>query len=98
MGSGDVAPRILTSELEGGEWTVPRSGGFNSGKRAPGPRLIGGWVWAAGSACIWWRRKNSAQKEERKEGRKQSEKTTTVGASFRKLRHVRDESVRMGQT
>jgi len=34
MGSGGIAPRILNSALNGGEWSVSRPGLFNPGERA----------------------------------------------------------------
>jgi hypothetical protein len=43
-GSGGIAPRILTSALEGGEWSASRRGRFTPRKRAPGTHWIGGWV------------------------------------------------------
>jgi hypothetical protein len=41
-GSGGIAPR--TSALDGGEWSVSRSGLFTPRKRAPGTHWIGRWV------------------------------------------------------
>jgi hypothetical protein len=43
-GSGGIAPRILTSEVDGGEWSASRPGRFTRGKRDPGTYWIGGWV------------------------------------------------------
>jgi hypothetical protein len=44
LGSGGIAPLILTSELEGGEWSASRSGRFTPRERAPGTHWVGGWV------------------------------------------------------
>jgi hypothetical protein len=35
---------FLTSALDGGEWSAPRSGRFTHRERAPGIHWIGGWV------------------------------------------------------
>jgi hypothetical protein len=35
---------ILTSALDGGEWSASRLGHFTPGERAPGTHFIGGWV------------------------------------------------------
>jgi hypothetical protein len=44
-GSGSIAPRILlTSALDGGEWSVSRPGHFTTRERAPGTHRIGGCV------------------------------------------------------
>jgi hypothetical protein len=43
-GSGGIAPGILASELDGGEWSASRPCRFTPRKRAPGTRWIGGWV------------------------------------------------------
>jgi hypothetical protein len=42
--SGGIAPRIVTSALDGGEWSASRPGRFTPRKRAPGIHWIGGWV------------------------------------------------------
>jgi hypothetical protein len=39
--SGGETPRILTSALDGGEWSASRSGGFTSRQRATGTHWIG---------------------------------------------------------
>jgi hypothetical protein len=39
-----MAPRILTSALDGGEWSASRPGRFTPRKRAPGTHGIGGCV------------------------------------------------------
>jgi hypothetical protein len=44
MGSGGIAPPLLTSVLDGGEWSVSRPCRFNPGEGAPGTHWIGGWV------------------------------------------------------
>jgi hypothetical protein len=43
-GNGNVAPGILTSSLNGGEWSASRSGHFILGERAPGTHRIGDWL------------------------------------------------------
>jgi hypothetical protein len=35
---------LLTSALDGGEWSVSRSGRFTPGEKAPATHWIGGWV------------------------------------------------------
>jgi hypothetical protein len=44
LGSGGMAPHILDSTLNGGEWSASRPGRFTPRKRAPGKHWIGGWV------------------------------------------------------
>jgi hypothetical protein len=39
--SGGTAPRILTSALDGGEWSVSRPGHFTPKERAPGTHWVG---------------------------------------------------------
>jgi hypothetical protein len=41
-GSGDIAPPILTSALDGGEWSASRPGRFTPRKRTPSTHWIGG--------------------------------------------------------
>jgi hypothetical protein len=41
-GSGGIAPRTLTSALDGGEWSAPRPGRFTPREIAPGIQCIGG--------------------------------------------------------
>jgi hypothetical protein len=43
-GSGDIAPRTLTSALDAGEWSALRPGRFIPRERAPGTHWKGGWV------------------------------------------------------
>jgi hypothetical protein len=45
-GSGGTAPCILTSALDGGEWSAsrPAPGPFTPREIAAGTHLIGGWV------------------------------------------------------
>jgi hypothetical protein len=43
-GSGGIAPRILTSALDGGEWLASRPGRFTPTEKASGAHWIGGWV------------------------------------------------------
>jgi hypothetical protein len=43
-GSGGIAPRILTSPLDGDEWSSSRPGRFTPRERVPGNHWIGGWV------------------------------------------------------
>jgi hypothetical protein len=44
-GSGGISPPILlTSALDGGEWSASRPGRFTSKERAPGTNWIEGWV------------------------------------------------------
>jgi hypothetical protein len=43
-GSGGIAQTLLTSGLDGGEWSASRSGHFSPGKKAPGTHWKGGWV------------------------------------------------------
>jgi hypothetical protein len=43
-GSGGIAPRILTSALDEGEWSASRSGCFTSTERAPRTHWIGSCV------------------------------------------------------
>jgi hypothetical protein len=42
--SGGVAPPLLTSALDGGEWSASRPGRFTRKKRVPGTHWIGGLV------------------------------------------------------
>jgi hypothetical protein len=35
---------LLTSALDGGEWSASRPGRFNGGEKAVGTHWIGGWV------------------------------------------------------
>jgi hypothetical protein len=44
MGSGRIAPPLLTLALDGGEWSASCTGRFTSSQRAPSIRWIGGWV------------------------------------------------------
>jgi hypothetical protein len=41
MGSGGIAPCILTSSVGGGEWPASLTGHFTPGERAPATRYIG---------------------------------------------------------
>jgi hypothetical protein len=41
---GGTGPRILTSALDGGEWSASRPSHIATGKRAPGIQWIGSWV------------------------------------------------------
>jgi hypothetical protein len=43
-GSGGIAPLLLISALDGGEWSALRPGRFIPGEGAPGTHRIGGWV------------------------------------------------------
>jgi hypothetical protein len=43
-GSGGIAPRILTSALDGGEWSASRPNCFICREKAPATHCIGGWV------------------------------------------------------
>jgi hypothetical protein len=43
-GSGGIAPRTLTSAIDGGEWSASRPGRFTPRERAPGTHWIGVWV------------------------------------------------------
>jgi hypothetical protein len=43
-GSGGIAPRILTSALDGGEWSASRFSRFTPRERDPGTHWLGGWV------------------------------------------------------
>jgi hypothetical protein len=43
-GSAGIAPRILTSVLDGVEWSASRPGRFIPRERAPSTHWIGGWV------------------------------------------------------
>jgi len=42
--SGGIAPRILNSALDGGEWSASRPGRFTLRARASATHSIGGWV------------------------------------------------------
>jgi len=42
LGSVGIAPRVLTSALDGGEWSTSCSGRFSPGKTASGTHLTGG--------------------------------------------------------
>jgi hypothetical protein len=42
--SGGISPRILGSELDGGEWSASRLGRFTPRERAPGTNWTGGWM------------------------------------------------------
>jgi hypothetical protein len=44
LGSADIAPRTLTSALDGGECSTSRPGRFTPKERAPGTYWIRGWV------------------------------------------------------
>jgi hypothetical protein len=41
-GSGDIAPPLLTLELDGGEWSILRPGHVILGERGSGNHWIGG--------------------------------------------------------
>jgi hypothetical protein len=57
MGSGCVAPAILTSALDGGEWSASRPSRFTPGETAAGNHWIGGWV--GPRACLTqWSKEN----------------------------------------
>jgi hypothetical protein len=43
-GSGGIAPRILTTALDGGVWSASRPGHFTPKKISPSTPWIGGWV------------------------------------------------------
>jgi hypothetical protein len=43
-GSGGIAPRILTSALDGGEWSASCPACFTPRERAPATHWIGSWV------------------------------------------------------
>jgi hypothetical protein len=42
--SGGIAPSVLDSALDGGEWSASCPGRFTPRERAPGTHWIGGWV------------------------------------------------------
>jgi hypothetical protein len=42
--SGHIAPHILTSVLDGGEWSALCPSHFTPRERAPGAHWMGGWV------------------------------------------------------
>jgi hypothetical protein len=44
MGSGGIAPPLLTSALDGDEWSTLRPGRFTPGEIAASTRWIGRWV------------------------------------------------------
>jgi hypothetical protein len=44
LGSGGIAPPVLTSALDGGEWSASQPGRFTPGKIAPGTHCRGEWV------------------------------------------------------
>jgi hypothetical protein len=44
MGSGGIAPQLLTSAVDGGEWSASRPCRFTPGEGAHGTHWIGGWV------------------------------------------------------
>jgi hypothetical protein len=44
MGDGDIASPFLISVLDGGEWSVSRTGRFTPGEREHATHWIGGWV------------------------------------------------------
>jgi hypothetical protein len=43
-GGGGTAPPILTSALDGGQWSDSRPDRFTPGEIGPGTHRIGGWV------------------------------------------------------
>jgi hypothetical protein len=43
-GSGGIALPLLTSALDGGEWTASRPSRYTPEDRAPGTHWIGSWV------------------------------------------------------
>jgi hypothetical protein len=43
-GSGSIAPHILTTALDGGEWSASRPGRFTPREEDPVTHWIGGWV------------------------------------------------------
>jgi hypothetical protein len=54
MGSGDKAPRFLSTTLDGREWSASSPSRFASEERSPGTHWIGGWVGTrAGLDYIW---------------------------------------------
>jgi hypothetical protein len=44
MGSGGIAPPLLISAIDGGEWSASRPGCFTTGERAFGNHWVGGFV------------------------------------------------------
>jgi hypothetical protein len=44
MGSGIIAPSVLTSTLNGGKWSDTRSGFFTPWEITRGTHWIGGWL------------------------------------------------------
>jgi hypothetical protein len=43
-GSGGIDLLLLTSALDGGEWSTSGPGRFTPGERSPGTNWIGGWM------------------------------------------------------
>jgi hypothetical protein len=63
MWSVYIAPTLLISTVNEGEWSVSCPGHFTSEKRAPGTHWIGGWVDPRDgleaiekrkTSCLWW--------------------------------------------
>jgi hypothetical protein len=52
MGSGGIAPRFLTSILDGGEWSASRPDRFVSEERARSIHWKGGWIRPRASLVI----------------------------------------------
>jgi hypothetical protein len=42
--NGGIAPQILTSTLDGGEWSASRYRHFAPGEKAPDTRWVGAWM------------------------------------------------------
>jgi hypothetical protein len=61
MGSGGLAPPLLTSTADGGEWSDSRPGRFTPGERASGIHSIGGWGGGGVAEPVWtlWSREKS---------------------------------------
>jgi hypothetical protein len=54
MESGGIAPTFLTSELDGGEWSVSRSGRFTPGMIVLCTQWIGGWMGLGAPVWTLW--------------------------------------------
>jgi hypothetical protein len=55
---------FFTSALDGGKWSASQPGNFNSGERAPGTHLIGGWVGPRPSLHVVTKRKTLCSSQE----------------------------------
>jgi hypothetical protein len=67
--SGGIAPPLLTSALDGGEWSDSRPGRFTPGEWASGIQWIGSWMGTGAGLDAMEKRKTSCSCQELNPGR-----------------------------